>query len=390
MARIDALTGNECVAQAVKLCRPEIIAAYPITPQTSVVEKLAEMIANNELAAEMIDVESEHSAMSVIKGASMVGQRVFTATSGQGLALMYEPYFSMSTSRLPMVMAIATREMISPVTIWSGLQDAISVRDAGWMQIFVENNQEILDMIIQGYKISENSEVYIPINICYDGFYLSHQTERVLIPEQSEIDSFLPPFTGNQLLNINNPQVVDPNTTGPLMMEYREDHLRSMKMALNVIDEVNAEFNEQFGRNYGGLVDTYRIEDADEVLVTIGAMTGAAREAVDIMRSKGVNIGLLKVRSLRPFPREKIVNLLSGRKSIGIVDKSVSFGWQTGVLYQEVLAALGWSQIQIPSVSFIGGLGGYDLRIDHMVRAIEITCEIGRTGQTLEHSVWLK
>ena len=390
MAKIDALTGNECVAEAVKLCRPQIIAAYPITPQTSVVEKLAGMISNNLLAAEMINVESEHSAMSVLKGAAMVGQRLFTATAGQGLALMYEPYFAMATARFPMVMAITCRDMMSPSTIWSGLQDAISVRDAGWIQIFVENNQEILDMIIQGYRISENPEVFIPVNICYDGFYLSHQTERVLIPEQAEIDSFLHPFTGNQLLDVNNPQSVDSIISGRLFMDYRESHLRGMKKALEVIDEVDSEFNRQFGRSHGGLVETYRIEDADEVLITIGAMTGAAREAVDIMRGKGLNIGLLKVRSLRPFPREKIANLLSGRKSVGVVDKSVSFGWRTGVLYQEVLSAMGWSQSQIPSVAFIGGLGGYDISIEHMIRAIEVTCEVGRKGQTSEQTIWLK
>ena len=390
MARIDALTGNECVAEAVRLCRPAVLAAYPITPQSSVVEKLADMVTQGKLDAEMVNVESEHSAMSVLKGAAMVGQRVFTATSGQGLALMYEPYFSMSTSRLPMVMAIASREMISPVSVWSGLQDAISVRDAGWVQIFVEDNQEILDMIVQGYRISEHSDVLIPVNIVYDGFYLSHQTARVLIPEQDEIDSFLPAPGQMQLLDVTQPQVVDPNTTGPLMMEYRRDHLECMKNTLRIIEQVNQEFKIRFGRDYGGVLDTYRMEDAEAVLVTIGGMTGAGREAIDIMRGKGLKAGLLKVRSLRPFPYEQIAEILAGRKAVGVVDRSVCFGWSTGVVYQEVMAALGRGRIDLPSVSLIGGLGGYDLRIEHMVRALEYIDQAARTGATVPEAVWLK
>lgn len=390
MAQVDALTGNECVAKAVKLCKPDVIAAYPITPQSSVVEKLAMMIANGELESQMMDVESELSAMSVLKGASMAGNRVFTATSGQGLALMYEPYFSMSTSRLPMVMAIANREMVSPVSVWSGLQDAHSVRDAGWLQVFCESNQEILDMIIQGYKISENKDVLIPINVCYDGFYLSHQTARVEIPEQDDVDKFLPPYSYQPLLDVNHPQVVDPNTTGHLMMEYREDHLASMRNALKVIEEVNEQFAKAFGRNYGGLIETYRVEDAEEILVTIGAMTGAAREAVDLMRTKGYKVGILRIRSLRPFPYEKVIEILRGRKAFGVVDKSVSFGWSTGVVYEEVLAATGRGRLSIPSVSLIGGLGGTDIRVEHMVKAIELIHESAKDNRTLDQAVWLK
>ena len=181
MSKIKAMTGNQSASIGACLSRPDVIAAYPITPQSSVVEGLAAMIADGKSDAQMVQVESEHSAMSVVQGSAMAGGRVFTATSAQGLALMYEPYFRMSTLRLPMVMAIATREMTSPETVWSGQQDAMSVRDSGWIQVFVENNQEILDMIIQGYKISEDKDVLIPMNVCYDGFYLSHLTERVEI-----------------------------------------------------------------------------------------------------------------------------------------------------------------------------------------------------------------
>lgn len=389
MSRIEAITGNECVAEAVRLCKPHVIAAYPITPQSSVVEKLAKMVSDGKLQSRVVDVESEHSSMSVVKGAALVGRRVFTATAGQGLAYMYEPYFSMATMRLPMVMAIANRDMISPGTVWSGLQDALSVRDAGWMQIFVESNQEVLDMIIQGYKVSEHSEVRIPINICYDGFYLSHQTARVEIPDQEDVDAFLPAFNGINLVDVNHPATADPNTVGSYFMEYREDHLQGMQKAKEVIQQVNDEFATKFGRNYGGLIDTYRMDDADIVMVTMGATTGAAREAVDLMRAKGIKVGLLKVRAIRPFPEEEIANVLKGRKAIGVVDKSVNFGWNTGILYQETLAALGKAKLEIPSAPFIGGLGGYDIRLEYINKAIEVTQQVANDGTGHGKTIWL-
>lgn len=302
MAHIDALTGNECVAEAVRLCKPDIIAAYPITPQSVVVEVLADMLANGRLESKLVDVESEHSSMSVVKGAAMLGKRVFTATAGQGLAYMYEPYFSMSTMRFPMAMTLACREMISPGTVWCGLQDALSVRDAGWMQVFCENNQEILDMVIQGYKLSENKDVLIPINVCYDGFYLSHQTERVEIPEKEDVDAFLPPIDLPQYLDVNHPAIVDPNTTGSYLIRYREDHLKCMKHAKQVAQDINAEFAQKFGRDWGGLIDTSRMDDAEYAIVTMGSVCGAARVVVDEYRARGVRMGMLKVRYMRPFP----------------------------------------------------------------------------------------
>lgn len=389
MAKIEALTGNECVAEAVRLCRPDVVAAYPITPQSSVAEKIAAMVADGALDSVVCDVESEHSAMSVLKGAAMVGKRVFTATAGQGLALMYEPYFSMGTMRIPMVMAIACREMISPVTVWSGLQDALSVRDCGWMQVFCEDNQEILDMIIQAYRLSEDKDVCIPVNVCYDGFYLSHQTRRVEIPDQERVSAFLPPYSYRQLLDVAAPAVVDPNTTGRLMMEYREDHLAGMAKALDVLEKVNAEFASAFGRDYGGAVEGYRLDDADYVLVSMGATVGTAREAVDAMRARGHAVGLLKVRFIRPFPARRVAELLRGRKAVGVVDKSVSFGWSAGILYCEVMAALGKAGVAVPSRSFIAGLGGYDVRPEHLLFAAEETMACAASGEARERATFL-
>ena len=290
MSEVKALTGNKCAAYGAALCRPDLIAAYPITPQSSVVETLADMVYSGELDSRMVQVESEHSAMSVVQGAAAAGGRVFTATSAQGLALMYEPYFRMSTLRLPMVMAIATREMTSPETIWSGQQDAMSVREAGWIQCFCETNQEILDMILQGYMLAEDPRVLIPVNVCYDGFYSSHLVERVELPSQADADAFLPPYSLPAKLDPRTPQALDPMTPGELLMKYRRDHLESMKAALAVIDEVDAKFAAAFGRSYGGCIDTYRMEDADFALVTVGGMTGTARDAVDEARERGIAV----------------------------------------------------------------------------------------------------
>ncbi len=389
MAHIDALTGNECVAEAVRLCKPDIIAAYPITPQSVVVEVLADMLANGRLESKLVDVESEHSSMSVVKGAAMLGKRVFTATAGQGLAYMYEPYFSMSTMRFPMVMTLACREMISPGTVWCGLQDALSVRDAGWMQVFCENNQEILDMVIQGYKLSENKDVLIPINVCYDGFYLSHQTERVEIPEKEDVDAFLPPIDLPQYLDVNHPAIVDPNTTGSYLIRYREDHLKCMKHAKQVAQEINAEFAQKFGRDWGGLIDTYRMDDAEYAIVTMGSACGAARVVVDEYRARGVHMGMLKVRYMRPFPDEEIAKALSGCKAYGVIDRSVCFGWDMGVLAVEVNAACGRYGVKLPNLAFIGGLGGLDIRTEYVSKAAGMIVGAAEGKYTDRDSYWM-
>ena len=389
MAHIDALTGNECVAEAVRLCKPDIIAAYPITPQSVVVEVLADMLANGRLESKLVDVESEHSSMSVVKGAAMLGKRVFTATAGQGLAYMYEPYFSMSTMRFPMVMTLACREMISPGTVWCGLQDALSVRDAGWMQVFCENNQEILDMVIQGYKLSENKDVLIPINVCYDGFYLSHQTERVEIPEKEDVGAFLPPIDLPQYLDVNHPAIVDPNTTGSYLIRYREDHLKCMKHAKQVAQEINAEFAQKFGRDWGGLIDTYRMDDAEYAIVTMGSACGAARVVVDEYRARGVRMGMLKVRYMRPFPDEEIAKALSGCKAYGVIDRSVCFGWDMGVLAVEVNAACGRYGVKLPNLAFIGGLGGLDIRTEYVSKAAGMIVGAAEGKYTDRDSYWM-
>lgn len=371
MGKIKVLTGNYSAAEAAALCRPDLIAAYPITPQSSVVEYLAGLVHDGKIDSNLVQVESEHSAMSVVQGAAAGGGRVFTATSAQGLALMYEPYFRMSTLRFPMVMALATREMTSPETVWSGQQDAMSVRDAGWIQVFCDDNQEIVDMMIQGYMIAENPEVLLPVNVCYDGFYSSHLTEGVDLPLQEEVDEILPPISPERtVLDPEKPLALDPLTPGPLMMKYRKSHLDAMEKALDVIEAVDREFGDKFGRYYGGAISQYRMEDAEVVIVTIAGMTGTGMDAVDQAREEGIAAGLVKLRFTRPFPAKKIAEALKGKKAFAVIDRSVCFGWSQGPMYMETKAALADSGETFCHFSAIGGLGGADISIDMMMDTI--------------------
>jgi phenylglyoxylate dehydrogenase alpha subunit len=390
MSETAVMNGNYAAATAARLVRPDVIAAYPITPQTPVVEYLTQFAADGRLASKMSEVESEHSAMSILSGASMAGARCYTATSSQGLALMYEPYFRASTLRLPIVMNIVNREMISPQSVWGGPQDSLTLRDAGWIQIYVEDNQEILDTTIQAFKIAEDPRVLLPVNVCYDGFYLSHMTERVEVPEQSEIDSFLPPYEAkHQILDPRRPMAIDPLTSGYLVMEYRKKHMEAQAAALVALAQVDREYAAITGRSWKGALDTYRMEDADYAVVTMGSVTGACREIVDEKRRKGIKFGLVKIRALRPFPKTAVAAALSGAKGFGVIDRNVSFGWNHGIVYQEVKAALYPTHAALPSISFIGGLGGEDITLDLVSKAFDAIVETTMAEKIVDEAVWL-
>lgn len=372
MEEIMVVDGNKAAAIGALLSRPMMIATYPITPQTPLVEYLSQFVADGLLDADLVEVESEHSALSVLQGASLSGGRVFTGTSGQGLAFMYEPYIRTAPLRLPIVMVIATRDGISPQCVWGGQQDAINVRDGGWIQIYVENNQEILDSIIMAYKIAEDPEVLLPVNICYDGFYLSHLTEAVNVPDQVIVDRFLPPYSPSHVrLDPEIPMSVDPLTSGLLFTRYRQGHLEAQEKAKEIIEKVDMEFHEYFGRSYGGLIETYKMEDAEISIVAMGSPCGTAKVTIDRVREKGFKVGLVKIRSLRPFPKERLFASLKGVKAIGVIDKNVCFGWNSGVLYVEINAVL--KGLDIPVLDFIGGLGGSDITIENFEMAIERT-----------------
>ena len=389
MADIRVINGNMAASIGAALCRPEIIAAYPITPQTPIVEYLADFVTGGTLDSAVSEVESELSAMSVVTGASLAGSRVFTASASQGLSLMYEPYFRASTLRLPIVMAVANREMISPQTLWGGPQDSLTVRDAVWLQIYVEDNQEILDTLIMAYRIAEDKNVLLPMNVCFDGFYLSHMSERVEVPSQEDVDAFLPKYNPQHIiLDPLKPMAVDPLTNGYLLTEYRLKHMMGQQHALKLIEELDKEFAERFGRSYGGAIEEYRTEDADYVIVTMGSMTGVAKDCIDRAREAGKKVGLIKIRMVRPFPVERIAKALAGKKAYGVIDRNVSFGWNTGIIYEEISAAMNRHGQYIPNIPFIAGLGGEDVTSEHIDYAIDAV--IAQDGKCEPHpTIWL-
>lgn len=397
MARTIVCDGNEAAAWGACLAKPDTVAVYPITPQSSLAEHLTEFIADGRLCADLLDVESEHSALSVLQGACLAGGRTFTATCGQGLAFMFEPYFRTPNLRLPLVMAIVTRDGITPQTVWGGQQDAMTVKEAGWVMMFAENNQEILDTIIMAYRIAEHPEVMLPVSVCFDGNFLSYGIETVSLPDSKIIDEFLGEKNTNWhvALDPEIPMAVDPLTGGgagkgaAMFVRYRKGQCKGMQKALRVIKDVHAEYARKVGRSYAPLIEQYRMKDAEYAIMTIGSMTGAGKEAVDIARSEGIKVGLLKIKTFRPFPVKALSKSLAKIKALGVVDRSVNYGWDMGPLYQEVLAAMYFGEKHIPAISFIGGLSGADLTVEkHFRRVIEITAKASK-GKVAKKTIWL-
>lgn len=388
--------GNEAAAWGVVFSRVDMVAVYPITPQSSLVEYLAKFIAEGKLDAELVDVEGEHSVLSVLHGGALAGARTYTATCGPGLAFMFEPYLRTPGLRLPMVMSIVTRDTLTPQSVWGGHQDAMSVREVGWIQLYCETVQEVLDTVIMAYRIAEHHDVMLPVNVCHDGNYLSYGASRVELPDQTEVDAFLgePNVNWHAALDPARPMAVDPLTggaggPGPAMfVRYRKGQCSGMQKSLQVIAEVHKEWGNRFGRRHAPLIEEYRLEDADYAIVTIGSMTGAAKDAVDEARIGGNKVGLIKVKTFRPFPVDAVAAALSGLKAVGVVDRSVSFGWNCGPLYQDVIGALQRVKEKIPAQSFIGGLAGADLTPEHFARVIDATATLGKGAEPVE-TIWL-
>jgi len=356
------ISGDEAVAEGVRLARPHVISAYPITPQTIVVERLSEMVEDGSLDAKYIHVESEHSAMSAAMGVSSVGARAFTATSSQGLLYMAEGVHYASGGRMPIVMMNANRSVALPWSIYGDHRDSISMLDSGWIQVYVEDAQESLDMIIQAYRIAEDPSVLTPIMVNLDGFVLTHTYEIVDIPLQSEVDSFLPAFQTPNKMSLEKPKSMGFSTSPADNMEFKYQQHKAMIDAKDIISSVDKEFEDTFGRSYGGLVDSYLCNDADIVLVSVGSVTGTARIAVDNLRLKGIKAGLLKIRFLRPFPDVEIRNILKNVNAIAVLDKDISFGYE-GTVFTNVNSALSHLQKRPLAVNYIGGLGGRDISV---------------------------
>jgi len=351
------------IAAAVKLCRVQVCPMYPITPSTHIPEQISEYVANGELDATMIDVESEHSAASAWVGAVAAGSRCFTATSSQGLALMYEILPIISGMRLPGVMAVANRALSAPINIWNDHSDAVSARDQGWIQLWVESSQEALDTVIQGYKVSEAHLVMMPLMLCFDGFTLSHVFEPVDVPEQKKVDAFLPKFRPLFTLDQKKPVTMGPIGFPDSFMRFKEQQQQAMLNSIEAIKKANADFKKAFGRSYGsGLLDLYRMEDADYAVVGMGTMCGTARVAIDRLRGQGKKVGLVRIRSLRPFPEQELQQAMKNLAGAAVIDRHISLG-QEGPLFTDVRSAIYCNDIAING--YIAGLGGRDITLKH-------------------------
>ncbi|MCX6693850.1 MAG: pyruvate synthase subunit PorA [Methanomicrobiales archaeon] len=355
---MEITEGSHAVAHAVKLCRPQVIAAYPITPQTHIVEALAGMAADGEIDCEYITVESEFSALSACLGASAAGSRVYSATTSQGLALMFEVCFNVAGLRLPVVMTIANRALGAPLSIWNDQQDSISLRDSGWLQFYAEDNQEAADLHYLAYRVAEDHRVLLPAFVCFDGFVLSHTYEPVNVASQEEIDRFLPPFQPPQRLDSKDPISMGMYATPEYYMEFRYETDAAMHRANAVIQEAGMAFDEIFGRNYCGLTESYRLDDAETVFIAMGSICGTVKDAIDQMRDEGEKVGLLRIRCFRPFPLEEVRAALRNAAVVAVLDRNISLG-SRGAVVLEVRDALYGSGVKV--LGYIIGLGGRDV-----------------------------
>ncbi|HYA93967.1 MAG TPA: pyruvate ferredoxin oxidoreductase [Thermodesulfobacteriota bacterium] len=353
----DFMTGNHAVANAVKLCRTPFIAAYPITPQTAIYEKLSEWEASGLLKGIMMRTESEHSAMAACIAASLTGVRTFTATSSQGLALMHEMLHFAAGCRTPVVMANVNRLLAAPWGFWADQLDSLSQRDTGWIQFYCENGQEALDTVIQAYRIAE--QVYLPVMISLEAFFVSHFMEVVDLPEQEQVDRFLPPIDLPHKFDIDKPGFLVPVVSSELYRKYKHMAQGSMDSVKKVAVTMDQEFEKEFGRGYG-IVEVVMLEDAEIVLVTAGSITSTTRMVVKDLRKQGHKIGLLKIRLFRPFPVEAARDALRGKTRVAIIDRNISLG-SGGIFCQELRAALIHSPDHPLTYSYIAGVGGTDV-----------------------------
>ncbi|MCP4678453.1 MAG: pyruvate ferredoxin oxidoreductase [Deltaproteobacteria bacterium] len=360
MAERKGIEVSIAIAEAVSACDVDCIAAYPITPQTHVVEHLSEIVADGELDAEYIPVESEHAAMSTCCGCVAAGARTFTATASQGLALMHEILFIASSLRLPMVMVVANRSLSGPISIWNDHSDVMTERDIGWVQVFAENGQEACDLIGQAYKIAEDSRVLLPVMVNFDGFILSHVVEPIEMLSREDVKSFLPDYVPSQRLDIDKPISMGPVGMPPVYTEAKMAGEAALRGAYGPVVECFDEFAKKFGRQYKP-VETYRTEDADIMFVTMGGISETAMSWIDEKREQGEKVGLVRFRLWRPLPVDDFKNAVKGAKTLVVVDRHFSPGGAGGPVAQEIKYTLYGEKERVPVVEFVAGLGGRDI-----------------------------
>ena len=375
-------SGNVAAASGVKLAKVQVIAAYPITPQTPLTEKLSEFVDAGEMDAEYIPVESEHSALAVCIAAASTGARAFTATSANGLLYMNEQLHWAAGARLPIVMCVVNRGIGAPWTVWNDHQDAISQRDTGWIQVYCADHQQIIDTVLKAFYLAET--VSAPVMVCYDGYILSHTYMPFDVPDQALVDQFLPPFspayalTPGQPANLNTVTLPDvrPDVRGdmaPGYMEIRHNLHTDMRDAIGVMADINQKFETIFGRNGDPYIEAYQCEDADFVAICLGSLSYHLRDVVDILRNDGISVGVMGLRLYRPFPDQAVREALCGRKAVIVFEKALSYGNQ-GALYADIKSAL-YPAEQRPAVhNYILGLGGREIKTDQLVEALRNSC----------------
>ncbi|EOS81432.1 hypothetical protein C817_00687 [Dorea sp. 5-2] len=384
MAKRDRLSGNEAIAIALRQIDPDVFPAFPITPSTEIPQYFASFVANGQVDTEFIPVESEHSSMSAAIGASAAGARSLTATSSCGLAYMWEELYIAASNRLPLALAVVNRALSGPININCDHSDSMGARDAGWIQIYAENNQEAYDNMVQAYRIAEHKDVRLPIMICQDGFITSHAVENMELLEDDDVKKFVGEYEPeNYLLNPECPMAVGPYSITDYYMEAKRNQAEGMKHAEEVVLEVAKEFAEISGREYG-LFEAYRMEDAEYAVVMIGSAAGTTKDAIDKLREAGEKVGLLKIRLYRPFPAEAIAQALSGVKSVAVMDRAEGYTNHGGPLGADVMSALYRARSQALAVNYIYGLGGRDVRVEDMEGVFATLKQIAADGDAGE------
>lgn len=388
MSDIKVIEGSEAVALAVKACRPQVVAAYPISPQTHIVEALARMAADGELKAEYVRVESEFSAASVVSGASAAGSRSYTASASQGLLLMTEVLYASAGMRLPFVITGVNRSISAPINIQVDHQDTISLRDSGVIQFYVESAQEAYDLHLAAFKIAEHPAILLPVMVCMDGWVLTHSYEPVEFLEQEKVDQFLPPFKPENFLDVANPKSWGSYAEGDVLMEFRYALHKAMSEGKAHIRRILAELTALTGRDYGGLVEAYRADDADIVLVAMGSMAGTIKDAVDDLRREGKRVGLVKIRCYRPFPHEDLLAALGRAKLVAVLDANVSIGSE-GAVGLDIKSKLNGRPGVPLVVDFIAGVGGREVNAGAVRRIVDRAEGILSSGVPISEPEWL-
>ncbi|MEA3350146.1 MAG: pyruvate ferredoxin oxidoreductase [Chloroflexota bacterium] len=383
MSKFKALDGNTAVATAMRQINPDVLPAYPITPQTATVQKFSEFVADGLVDTEFVPVESEHSAMSACVGASAAGARVMTATSANGLALMWEIVYIAASTRLPIVMSLVNRALSGPINIHPDHSDVMGIRDSGWIILMSENGQEAYDNIIQAMRIGEHPDVLLPVAVCQDGFITGHGLERVEIYADDEVKDFIGTYKPQwPLLDLKNPKTYGPLDFYDYYYEHKRQQIDAMEKSQGVILDVAKEFNQRFDRDYG-LFEEYRLDDADVAIFVANSTAGTAKAVVNDLRDEGLKVGLIKTRVFRPFPAEELAQALSHLKAVAVMDRSVSFGAMdnAGPLYIELAAALAIHGVRIPITDYVYGLGGRDTLPREIEQVFRETLDVAATGE---------